>query len=105
MVNRTSTNVPALRQRLTEINHSLLLTSVVLSLSVASAHFLPSEEKTHRTLAVAIAALGAIALVKGYRRDRSWRVLALMLLVWPSSSVVPFWEIICRHMGLRFSSL
>jgi peptidoglycan/LPS O-acetylase OafA/YrhL len=28
--------------------------------------------------AVAIAALGAIALVKGYRRHRSWRVLALM---------------------------
>ncbi|MBB5316645.1 MerC domain-containing protein [Tunturibacter empetritectus] len=55
-----------------------LLTPVVLSLSAVSAHFLPSEEKTHRTLAVAIAALGAIALVKGYRRHRSWRVLALM---------------------------
>ena len=55
-----------------------LLTPVVLSLSAVSAHFLPSEEKTHRTLAVAIAALGAIALVKGYHRHRSWRVLALM---------------------------
>ena len=55
-----------------------LLTPVVLSLSAVSAHFLPSEEKTHRTLAVAIAALGAIALVRGYRRHRSWRVLALM---------------------------
>ena len=55
-----------------------LLTPVVLSLSAVSAHFLPSEEKTHRTLAVAITALGAIALVKGYRRHRSRRVLAFM---------------------------
>lgn len=55
-----------------------LLTPVVLSLSTVSAHFLPSEERTHRTLAVVITALGAIALVKGYRRHRSWRVLALM---------------------------
>src|SRR5579859_2479096 len=55
-----------------------VLTPVLLSLSAVSAHFLPSEERTHRTLAVAIAALGAIALVKGYRRHRSWRVLALM---------------------------
>ncbi len=56
-----------------------LLTPVLLSLSVVSAHFLPSEEKTHRTLAVAIAALGAIALVKGYRSHRSSRVLLLMI--------------------------
>jgi len=55
-----------------------LLTPVVLSLSAVSAHFLPSEEKTHRTLAVVIAALGAIALVKGYRRHRSLRVLVFM---------------------------
>lgn len=56
-----------------------LLTPVVLSLSAVSAHFLPSEEKTHRTLAVAIAALGAITLVKGYRNHRSSRVLLLMI--------------------------
>jgi hypothetical protein len=55
-----------------------VLTPVLLSLSAVSAHFLPSEERTHRTLAVAIAALGTIALVKGYRKHRSWRVLALM---------------------------
>lgn len=55
-----------------------LLTPVVLSISAVSAHFLPSEEKTHRTLAVAIAALGAIALVRGFRRHRSSRVLVLM---------------------------
>jgi hypothetical protein len=57
-----------------------LLTPVLLSLSAVSAHFLPSEERTHRTLAVAIAALGAIALVKGYRRHRSSRVLVLMAI-------------------------
>ena len=55
-----------------------LLTPIVLSISAVSAHFLPSEEKTHRTLAVAIAALGAIALVRGFHRDRSSRVLVLM---------------------------
>jgi hypothetical protein len=56
-----------------------LLTPVVLSLSAVSAHFLPSEERTHRTLAVAIAALGAIALIKGFRNHRSLRVLLLMV--------------------------
>jgi hypothetical protein len=56
-----------------------LLTPVLLSLSVVSAHFLPSEERTHRSLAVAIAALGAMALVKGYRNHRSSRVLLLMI--------------------------
>ncbi len=57
-----------------------LVTPFLLSFSAVSAHFLPSEEKTHRTLAVAIAALGAIALVRGFRRHRSLRVLALMAL-------------------------
>src|ERR1700757_4824107 len=57
-----------------------LLTPVVLSLSAVSAHFLPSEERTHRTLAVAIAALGAVALVRGYRNHRSSRVLMLMVI-------------------------
>jgi hypothetical protein len=57
-----------------------LLTPVLLSFSAVSAHFLPSEERTHRTLAVVIATLGAIALVKGYRRHRSLRVLVLMVV-------------------------
>ena len=57
-----------------------LLTPVLLSLSTVSAHFLPSEERTHRTLAIVIAAVGAIALVKGYRRHRSSRVLVLMVV-------------------------
>lgn len=55
-----------------------LLTPALLSFSAVWAHFLPSEERTHRTLAVAIAALGAIALVTSYRRHRSSRVLVLM---------------------------
>ena len=56
-----------------------MVTPVLLSLSVVSAHFLPSEERTHRTLAVIIATLGALALVKGYRSHRRLRILYLML--------------------------
>jgi hypothetical protein len=56
-----------------------LLTPVLLSISAVSAHFLPSEERTHRTLAVVIAAIGGIALLRGYRRHRSTRVLLLMV--------------------------
>jgi len=54
------------------------LAPVLLSGSVVAAHFLPSEEHTHRTLAVLIAALGAIALLYGFRRHRRWQVLGLM---------------------------
>jgi hypothetical protein len=54
------------------------LTPVVLSLAIVSAHFLPSEERTHRMLAVIIAAIGGIALANGYRRHRRVRVLCLM---------------------------
>ena len=57
-----------------------LLTPVLLSISAVSAHFLPSEERTHRILAVAIAALGAIALLRGYRKHRSSLVLSLMVV-------------------------
>jgi uncharacterized membrane protein YfcA len=55
-----------------------LVTPVVLSLSVVYAHFLPSEEHTHRVLAVFIATLGALAIVFGYRRHRRSSVLTLM---------------------------
>ena len=57
-----------------------LLTPIILSLSAVSVHFLPSEERTHRILAVAIAALGAVALVRGYRNHRSSCVLLLMVV-------------------------
>lgn len=56
-----------------------MVTPVLISLSVVSVHLLPSEERTHRSLAVIIAALGALALVKGYRSHRRLRVLILML--------------------------
>ena len=55
-----------------------ILTPVVLSLSAVSVHFLPSEERTHRALAIVIAALGALALVRGFRKHRRRRVLLLM---------------------------
>lgn len=55
-----------------------LLTPVLLSLSAVFAHFLPSEEKTHRLLAVLITLLGAVALVHGYRRHRRPHVMLLM---------------------------
>jgi len=55
-----------------------IVTPVVLSLSVVSAHFLPSEERTHRTLALLIAMFGALALIKGYRQHRRLRVVLFM---------------------------
>ena len=55
-----------------------LLTPVVLSLLSVYAHFLPSEELTHRVLAVVVAVLGALSLLLGYRRHRRRSVLYLM---------------------------
>lgn len=57
-----------------------LLTPIVLSLSAVSAHFLPSEERTHRVLAVSIAFVGALAFVKGYRTHRRKWVPLLMAI-------------------------
>jgi hypothetical protein len=57
-----------------------LVTPVVLSLSAVYAHFLPSEEHTHRVLAVCITILGAVALVLGYRRHNKKSIVALMML-------------------------
>jgi len=55
-----------------------LLTPVLLSMSVALAHFLPSEERVHRSLALFLALVGTIALVRGFRRHRRVQVLVLM---------------------------
>jgi uncharacterized membrane protein YfcA len=55
-----------------------VVTPVALSLSVVWAHYLPGEERFHRLFAVLIAAIGAFAIVGGYRRHRRRRVLALM---------------------------
>ena len=55
-----------------------IVTPLLLSASAVFAHLLPGEERTHRTLAVCVAALGAIALVRGYRAHGRRRILALM---------------------------
>ena len=57
-----------------------LLTPIVLSLSVVSAHFLPSEERTHRVLAVFVASFGALAFIQGYRLHRKRIVPSLMAI-------------------------
>ncbi|WP_263379998.1 MerC domain-containing protein [Granulicella paludicola] len=44
-----------------------VLTPVLLSMSAVLAHLLPSEEGTHRTLALLVSLLGCLALVKGFR--------------------------------------
>lgn len=55
-----------------------IATPVLLSASAVFAHLLPGEEKTHRTLAIAIALFGAVALIHGFRTHRRIRILLLM---------------------------
>jgi peptidoglycan/LPS O-acetylase OafA/YrhL len=55
-----------------------LATPIVLSLLAVYAHFLPSEERTHRILALFITILGVTALLTGYRRHKRPSVLVLM---------------------------
>ena len=55
-----------------------VLTPVLLSSSVVLAHLLPSDEKVHRTLALALAGIGSIAVVRGLRRHHRRRVAVLM---------------------------
>jgi peptidoglycan/LPS O-acetylase OafA/YrhL len=55
-------------------------TPVVLSLSAVSSHFLPSEEHTHRVLAVFVTIVGALAIGSGYRTHRRKRVLVAVFL-------------------------
>lgn len=57
-----------------------VVTPVLVSMSVLLARLIPGEERTHRTLAVGIAALGAIALVRGFRTHGRRLVLGLMAL-------------------------
>ncbi|WP_158942381.1 MerC domain-containing protein [Granulicella sp. S190] len=54
------------------------VTPVLVSMSVVFARFLPGEERTHRTLAVGVAALGAIALVRGFQTHGRRLILGLM---------------------------
>jgi hypothetical protein len=55
-----------------------LATPVILSLSAVSAHFLPTEEHTHRTMAVLVTILGTVALLTGYRRHKRRSIFVLM---------------------------
>ena len=57
-----------------------LATPILLSLLAVSAHFLPSEEHTHRVLAVLVTVLGAVALATGYRRHKRPSVIVLMCI-------------------------
>ena len=54
-----------------------LATPVLLSLSAVSMHFLPSEERTHRALAIGVTLIGVMALGFGYSRHRRKTSLAL----------------------------
>jgi MerC mercury resistance protein len=56
-----------------------LLTPVLISSSAIVAHFLPAEERVHRSLAVLVALFGTIALMVGFRRHRRATVLVLMM--------------------------
>nr|WP_236657562.1 MerC domain-containing protein [Acidisarcina polymorpha] len=55
-----------------------LLTPILLSFSTVLAHFLPAEERVHRSLAVLVALFGTIALLIGFRRHRRASILLLM---------------------------
>lgn len=55
-----------------------LITPILLSMSAVFVHFLPSEEQTHRSLALMIALIGTIALIRGFRTHRRARVILLM---------------------------
>jgi uncharacterized membrane protein YfcA len=55
-----------------------IATPFLLSFSSVFAHFLPGEERTHRVLAMLIAVIGAVAIVRGSRIHGRWRILFLM---------------------------
>jgi uncharacterized membrane protein YfcA len=55
-----------------------LLTPVLISMPAVFAHSLPSDERIHRVLAVVVAALGALALIRGFRTHGRKRIIAYM---------------------------
>jgi uncharacterized membrane protein YfcA len=57
-----------------------LLTPMLISMPAVFAHLLPSEERTHRILAVVVAALGALALIRGFRTHGRRRIIAYMIV-------------------------
>ncbi len=54
------------------------VTPILISFSSVLAQILPSEKSAHRSLSVVVAALGAIALLRGFRAHRRVRVLLIM---------------------------
>ena len=52
-----------------------LLAPVVISFSAVTAHLLPSEEKTHRFLAIVVTLLACAAILNGFRKHRRGLVL------------------------------
>ncbi len=55
-----------------------LATPFLISFSAVFAHFLPGEERIHRTLAVLITAFAAAALIRGFRVHGRRRTLVCM---------------------------
>jgi uncharacterized membrane protein YfcA len=55
-----------------------IATPFLLSFSSVFAHFVPGEERTHRALAMLIAVIGAVAIVRGFRVHGRLRILFLM---------------------------
>jgi hypothetical protein len=55
-----------------------LVTPVLLSMSAVFVHFLPSEQRVHRSLAPMVALIGVFALIRGFRTHRRLRVFCLM---------------------------
>src|ERR1700761_6424192 len=55
-----------------------IVTPVLISMSAVLAHVLPSDEHVHRPLALILALIGAIALVRGYRAHKQRSVIYLM---------------------------
>jgi hypothetical protein len=52
-----------------------LLAPIVISFSAVTAHLLPSEEKTHRFLAIVVTLLACAAILNGFRKHRRRPVL------------------------------
>lgn len=86
-------------------------TPVLLSFSAVAAHFLPGEESTHRALATCVAALGAMALLRGFRLHGRKRILVCMALglsliffgAWFGDSLPGHWyEVLVTVLGSSF---
>jgi hypothetical protein len=57
-----------------------ILTPALVSFSAVAAHLIPGEARTHRSLAAVVTLLGAIALIRGFRKHGRRRILVLMAL-------------------------